>query len=209
MTVSIQDQRAFAELLRDALLTACPGSQVLLRGSLATGTADEYSDVDLAWIVPDDDVGRCVARLPAVLSPVAPVVSVRSDPDFQRSRWRRLIFVRFGGLPLFWRFDLEIRAVSRSGDDLVDLDNPAARGTDWSLPESAAMNAIAAIKALRRGRTADAEDLLSRGFDRLAATDPHGPWPQRINALAAGAAEREPRLTELSAEIRAYLGGWT
>jgi hypothetical protein len=29
-----------------------------------------------------------------------------------------------------------------------------------------------------------------------------------VVALAAGAAEREPRLTELSAEIRAYLGGW-
>lgn len=209
MPIPITDQLALAELLRDALLADCPDSQVLLRGSLATGTADEYSDVDLAWIVPDEDIGRCVTRLPAVLSPVAPVVSVRSDPDFQRSRWRRLIFVRFGGLPLFWRLDLEIRAASRSDDERVDLDNSAARGTDWSLPESAAMNAIATIKALRRGRADDAESLLSRGFDRIAVADPHGPWRQRIIALAAGAAEREPRLTELSAEIRAYLGGWT
>ena len=120
----ISDQLALAELLRDALLNACPDSQVLLRGSLATGTADEYSDVDLAWIVPDDGVGPCVARLPAVLSSVAPVVSVRSDPDFQRSRWRRLIFVRFGGLPPFWRLDLEIRAVSRSGDEAQQNANP-------------------------------------------------------------------------------------
>lgn len=183
MPAPIRDQRALAELLRAALLNSCPDSQVLLRGSLADGGADEYSDVDLAWIVPDSDLGRCAARLPEVLSPVAPVVSVRSDPDFQRSRWRRLI--------------------------CVDLDNPAARGSDWSLPESAAMNAIATIKALRRGRSDDAEGLLSRGFDRIAATDPKGSsWPQRITALAAGAAEREPRLTELSAEVRAYLGGW-
>ncbi len=203
---AIPDQRALAAHLQDALRRAAPGSRVRLRGSLAAGTDDQYSDVDLAWTVPDGSVAGYAGALPALLAPVAPVASVRSDPDFQRSHWRRLVFVRFTGLPLFWRLDLEMWAASREGDDRVDVDNPDARGTDWSLAESATMNAIASIKALRRGRTEDAENLLDRGFARITGADPGGPWQQRIIALADAGAHREPRLADLAAQIRAYLG---
>jgi predicted nucleotidyltransferase len=60
-------------------------------------------DVDLAWVVPDGEVQEHAERLRDILGVVADVASLRSDPDFQRAEHRRLIFVRFAGLPLFWR----------------------------------------------------------------------------------------------------------
>ncbi len=192
-----EDRARLATDLRSALAASCPGSWVTLRGSLAAGTADEYSDIDLLWVVPDAALPRCVETVGTILAPVATPLSVRSDPDFQRSEHRRLLFVRFAGLPLFWRLDLEVRAASRAADEDIE----AARGDDWSLPESAAMNAIAAVKAVRRARPEIADALLARGFERIAATDPGGSWSARVGALADASAEREPRLRELAADI--------
>jgi predicted nucleotidyltransferase len=196
-----EDRSELAAALRSALAAACPGSQVTLRGSLATGTADEYSDIDLLWVVPDVALERCVATIAATLAPVATPVSVRSDPDFGRSAHRRLLFVRFADLPLFWRLDLEVRAASRAAEEDIDADNPAARGDEWSRPESAAMNAIAAVKAVRRGQPEVADGLLQRAFERLAAPDPCGSWSARVDALADASAELEPRLGDLAAQI--------
>ena len=127
------DQAALAAELARVLTAAVPGADVSLRGSLAAGTADEYSDIDLAWVVPDGDVGRCVALLPELPASVADLASARSDPDYQRSALRRLVFVRFRGLPLFWRLDLEVWAVSHAFDEHADVGNPRARGDEWSL----------------------------------------------------------------------------
>jgi hypothetical protein len=196
-----EERDTLAARLRSTLAAACPGSTATLRGSLAAGTADEYSDIDLLWVVPDPALESCVRTIATTLQPVGTPVSIRSDPDLQRSAYRRLLFVRFAGLPLFWRLDLEVRAASRAAEDDIDADNPAARGAEWSLPESAAMNAIAAIKAVRRNRAELAGDLLVRGFERLAAPDPTGSWSARVNALADAAAEQEPRLRELASEI--------
>ncbi|MEU6268768.1 hypothetical protein [Saccharopolyspora shandongensis] len=141
------DQRAFAAAISRALADALPGSRVSLIGSLGAGTGDEYSDVDLAWVVPDGAVPNAADRLGAVLGAVAEVASVRSAPEFQRSALRRLVFVRFRGVPLFWQLDLQIWAASHA----FDTDVTRASGIDWSLAESAAMNAIGACKAVLRG----------------------------------------------------------
>ncbi|KAA5836438.1 hypothetical protein F1721_08490 [Saccharopolyspora hirsuta] len=172
-----------------------------LIGSLGAGTADEHSDIDLAWVVPDGTVAQCVERLPGLLGSVAEVASVRSSPEFQRSTVRRLIFARFRGVPLFWRLDLAIWAASRAFDETADVDNPDARGTEWSLPESAAMNAIGACKSVLRGQFENADGLLSRGFQRIGAPDPGGDWHDRFAELVRAVAERDPGLTELSREI--------
>jgi hypothetical protein len=55
-----------------------------------------------------------------------------------------------------------VRWISHEPD--YDAENPAARGADWSLPASAMANAIATIKAVRRGKFGDAQGLLDRGF---------------------------------------------
>jgi predicted nucleotidyltransferase len=190
--------------IRAALAAGCPGSRVELRGSLADGTADVYSDIDLAWTVPDERFGAAVASVPGVLGGLRPLESVRSDPDFQRSSKRRLLFVLFADLPLFWRLDLEIWAASAEGDT---TDEPGAAGTDWSLPASALANAVAAVKAVRRGRFEDARGLVDRGFARIGSDDrASGDWAADIERLAGQAASPEvgglpQRVRDLVAEL--------
>ncbi|MGH2613970.1 MAG: hypothetical protein ACRDJC_01925, partial [Thermomicrobiales bacterium] len=97
--------------LADALLVhlhrAIPSSTARLRGSLAEDRADIFSDIDLLWDIPDAAFSAALAALPVTLARVRPVASLRFDPDFQRSDKRRLVFVRFAGVPLFWRVDLD------------------------------------------------------------------------------------------------------
>src|SRR4051812_7799398 len=50
---SVQRRDAVASALLESLKTGCGGSDVALRGSLASGAADAYSDIDLTWVVPD------------------------------------------------------------------------------------------------------------------------------------------------------------
>src|SRR4051812_39842115 len=89
-----------------------PDSAVKLRGSLASGRQDIYSDIDLLWEVPDLCFSACLEGLPGVLGEIAPVLSFRSDPDFHLSAKRRLLFISFEGVPLFWRVDLSILVAS-------------------------------------------------------------------------------------------------
>jgi hypothetical protein len=55
---------------------------------------------------------------------VRPVDSVRSDPGFHRSDRRRLLFVRFTGVPPFWRLDLDVRTASVADDPHYDCAEP-------------------------------------------------------------------------------------
>ena len=59
------DERArlAADLLAE-LAAAVPGSAAQLRGSLAEGRADIYSDIDLLWDVPDAAFDAAIAELP-------------------------------------------------------------------------------------------------------------------------------------------------
>lgn len=193
-------------LVRNVMQTferACPDSTVTLQGSLAAGTADAYSDIDLAWVVPDGRVHSCAESVAETLRGVQEVASIRSDPAFQRSQHRRLVYIRFANLPLFWRLDLQVWARSVAFDDNVDVDNLDVRGGDWSPHESAIMNAIAAIKALRRGQPDTASGLLDRGYARISAADPKGPWLSRVVELAERSAAEEPRLLPLAREVEA------
>ena len=79
------------------------------------------------WIVPDNHFEHAMAAVASSLGSVGSLASLRSDPAFQQSRKRRLIFVRFAGVPLFWRIDLEIFAMSVAEDADYDADNPGTR----------------------------------------------------------------------------------
>ncbi|MEU2668276.1 nucleotidyltransferase domain-containing protein [Streptomyces sp. NPDC007164] len=204
---------AFAQELLRALAAYCPGSRAELRGSLARGTADEYSDIDIAWTVPDDRFDACLAAVPEVLGAVVPLDSLRTDPDSRNSRERRLLFVAFRGLPLFWRVDLEFvasRAARGEG-------HSAAPGDGWSPYASALANAVAATKAVLRGQPTNARGLLERGFRRIDAPDDvSGRWYADIRRLAETAAGREPELRPLADRVlslaeghRAQLRWWT
>ena len=114
-----------------------------LRGSLAIAAADPYSDIDVFWELPDAGFEEGIDRLDEILGNVAPLDSLRSDPMLQHSDKRRLLFAQFADVPLFWRVDIEVFAKSISRDESYDLDNPMVRGDEWSLTESALMNAVA------------------------------------------------------------------
>jgi hypothetical protein len=191
---------------RAALETACPGSRTHLRGSLATGTADAYSDIDLEWVVPDAQFTRCVAGARTALDRVRQVADVRSDPDFHRSQRRRLLFVLFEGVSLFWRLDLSVRAESIAHEADFDAHNPAARATEgeWSRPASALANALGAVKAVARGREDEARGLLERGFARIGERyGARGPWSDDVALLAGAAADQEPALTATAEQVAA------
>ncbi|MFD0339163.1 nucleotidyltransferase domain-containing protein [Streptomyces sp. NPDC127117] len=207
----------FAQDLLRALAAYCPGSRAELRGSLARGTADAYSDIDIAWTVPDDRFDACLDAVREVLEEVVPLDSLRTDPDSLNSRERRLLFAAFRGLPLFWRVDLEVATAPVAGRPVRDRGDPAAHGDDWSRPASALANAVAATKAVLRGQPQNARGLLERGFRRIDAPDGvSGRWRADIRRLAEAAAGREPDLRPLADRVlrlaenhRAQLMWWT
>jgi hypothetical protein len=176
-------RRALAEELVGALADRVPGSSSGLRGSLANASDDAFSDVDLFWEVPDAHFEPAIDALWDVLERVGPVSMLRFDPLLQNSRKRRLVFVQFAHVPLFWRVDIEISAESIARDPAYDLDNADARGDDWSLTESALMNAVAALKYQLRGDPERAEDSIRNAYDRIAEPVPDGSVVDAVGAL--------------------------
>lgn len=180
---------------------AAPGSRAFLRGSLADGSADEYSDIDMLWEIPDPLFKSCVENLEEILLDIHPVESLRSHPDFQESDKRRLVFVRFEGIPLFWRLDLDIFAQSVGGDSEYGLKDPKAWGSEWSLTESSLMNAVAAVKAHLRGKDDDAMQLLERAYERVGLDLPNLELKELILELAHSVQLMDPKLTALAERI--------
>lgn len=188
---------ALARELLDALAAYCPGSRVRLRGSLAAGTADAFSDIDLDWTVPGGLFAHCVDTAAEALARVGPLASLRDDPESAAVPGHRLLFAAFRGLPLFWRLDLSVQA-----DPLASATVPAAPATAWSPAASALANAVATVKMLRRGRPDVARGLLERGLARVAApatlTDV---GLADIRRLAAVAAATDPAQADLAAAV--------
>ena len=195
-------RHTFASKLLRNLENWIPGSVAELHGSMA-GTADDYSDIDICWVVPNGSFTEAVDTVGAALSRATAVLSLRTDPEFAHSARRRLVFARLYGMPLFWRVDIDIRARPVAADDLYDAGNPDTRSdTGWFSPASAIENAIAAIKAAARGQPDAADGLLRRGFERIG----HDPGPtadlaDAITSLADACATQESGLTNMAAEV--------
>lgn len=177
MNLDPAERASLAASVTRALGHSYPESASGLRGSLAIATADPYSDIDVFWELPDAVFEGAIDRLDDILADVAPLDSLRSDPMLQNSGKRRLVFAQFAGFPLFWRVDIEVFAKSIDRDESYDLDNPMARGREWSLTESALMNSVAAMKYLLREDRDRAEESLERAFARIDERVPDGePW---------------------------------
>ncbi|WP_193106662.1 hypothetical protein [Brachybacterium sp. FME24] len=184
-----------ARLLIESLASACPGSTVELRGSLAAGTADEFSDIDLRWTVPEHLFGQARGSAPSAIASITPLLSFRSDPDWQTSPSRRLLFARLAGVPVWWRLDLEVRtAVS---DDADSTPAPSQDDVEWDPYESALQNALATVKAVGRGQEEQADDLLVRAYERIA-----------LDPLGTSRTDRIIELAEIIAGARPHLRGF-
>ena len=205
MDLDITKREKLVDRLLQQLPNAAPGSAIFLRGSLAERRADQYSDIDILWDVPDHLFGRCVTQMPAIISAVHPIESVRSDPDFQNSDRRRLFFIRFADVPLFWRLDLDVMATSIGRNRSYDVDNLRARGSAWSLTESALANAVAAIKAHLRHQPPIADELLARAYQRVNLTEPPLDLMARVLNLADAIAKIDPQTTVFTQHIRDLL----
>jgi hypothetical protein len=182
---------------RTALERAIEGSSFVVRGSLADGTADRYSDIDGVWVVPNGCLQAAIDGLGSALEVVGPLFSIRFDASTSAGG-RCLAFVTFARLPVFWRFDLSIETATPS-DEALEGEAIA----EWSSPESALANAVAAIKAVVRGRSDEAIGLLERGYPRVgSAYVPTGSWRADIIELADRVGRRDTRLTARSHEVR-------
>ncbi len=184
MNLDPRVRSSLASAVTDSLARAVASSTAGLRGSLARGSADRYSDIDVFWEVPDSEFCDAIDELSETLSSVGPIESIRSDPLLQNSQKRRLVFVQFEQTPLFWRVDIEVFAESIHRDDSYDLENPDARGDDWSRTHSALMNGVVALKCLLRGREQDARESLDRAFDRIDLPIPDETLWNQIPVLA-------------------------
>jgi hypothetical protein len=196
-------RQEFAGKLLAALQSWVPGSRAEIRGSPGSGRADDYSDIDIRWVVPEISFAEAADTAGAALSQVSAVLTLRTDPGLARPAGRRQVFARLYGVPLFWRLDIDIRADSVATDDQYDARHPDARSDEgWSAPASAIEDAIAAIKAARRGQADTASRLLRRGGERIGDdTGPHADLADAITSLADACASQEPQLARLAAEI--------
>jgi predicted nucleotidyltransferase len=193
---------ALVNNLAEALRVAVAGSEISLRGSLATGEADEFSDIDLLWVVPRDRFTAAVACVQETLAAISPVNSARSDPEFEGSSNRRLLFIQLAKVPLFWRIDLEVRSSSEHEPAKpLPVEAPLS-GAEWSAAASAAANAAATIKAVLRGRLAEARGLLERGFYRIGETfDPAESWTEAVVRLARSSGAVDPNVAPFGQEV--------
>ena len=204
LDLSLERRGKLTAKLLAALQEWIPGSRTQLRGSPEPGTADDYSNIGICWVVPDQDFTEAVDTLGAALSLCTAVLVLCTDPGFARSARRRVISARLHGLPLFWRVDIDIRADSAATDDRCDAGSPDTRSdTGWSAPAGAMENAIAAIKAAARGQADTADVLLRRGCDRIGHTPSSAAdLPDAIADLADACAAQEPRIARMAAEVR-------
>jgi predicted nucleotidyltransferase len=175
---------SLANAVTRALEEAIAGASAGLRGSLARGTSDPYSDIDVFWELPDALFLGAIDDLAEILVSVGPIESIRADPLLQNSDKRQLLFVQFAEVPLYWRVDIEVFALSIGRDDAYDLDNLDARGDCWSLTHSALANGVAALKSLLRGDVERAGDSLRTAFARIDRPTPEGPALDQIFGLA-------------------------
>jgi predicted nucleotidyltransferase len=177
-------RHSLANAVTRALKNAVADSSAGLRGSLARGTSDAYSDIDVFWELPDSLFHSAIDDLPEILASVGSIESLRADPLLQNSDKRQLIFVQFAEVPLYWRVDIEVFAASIDRDDDYDLDNIDARGDRWSLTHSALANGVAALKSLLRGDTERASESLRDAYARIDQPIPDGSPLNQISGLA-------------------------
>jgi predicted nucleotidyltransferase len=197
-----RERARLAERIRGRLAEAAPGSAAEVQGSLARGGADLYSDIDVLWEIPDDQFDWSLRSLQSTLSSLHPLESIRFDPEFQDSKKRRRVHVRFQSFSLFWQCDIEIMARSIRRDLTYDVGNSSARGPDRSAGETMLMGTVAAMRAYLRGKQSVAQDLLGKALARLGMSAPDVKGANPMLVLVDEVERRYAELEPLAERVR-------
>ena len=189
-TLNSAARNRLATRILEYLERATSGSTAELRGSLVTGHADLYSDIDVLWTVPDRSLSLTTDDVAGILDQIHPLESLRLDPKV-RGAGRHLYFARFQRVPLFWRLDLEV--VTAGSASVEDGGESDSRGdSHWSRTESALMNAVAAVKAHLRGDDGRSRTVLLPGYKRVDLEMVDAPLQDQILGLVAGVRRTDP-----------------
>jgi hypothetical protein len=168
----------FAEEVRGQIIDYVSPAQVAFRGSFATRTFDQFSDVDVQAHVEAPLNADFFGGLEDCLQRRFGAALVRYDPDYKETTTAQDVRFSFYNLPVFWRVDF-----------LVQASQPTNRKypspfPEWSVGVSALMNAIWALKYLRRGREDDAQRYLTAACHKIGSQDSRYSMLELLDRLA-------------------------
>jgi hypothetical protein len=152
---------AFGHAVRISLSTYLAPADVQFRGSMADGTFDEFSDVDIRASVSIPLDGLFFAGLEGYLTKHFGPALIRYDPDYRNATTIQDIRFSFYDLPIFWRVDLLVESDCDSGRKYPDP------FPDWDTGSSALMNVIWALKYSGRGKLDDANHHIAKACEKL------------------------------------------
>jgi len=153
----------FARGIRGKLEEYLQPATVTFRGSFASGTFDEYSDIDLQADIQCELSGQFYTALEGFLTGLYGPALIRYDPGYREDRAAQGIRISFYELPVFWRVDLDIIS-DRSTETKWPQPFP-----EWSIGNSALMNIIWAVKYQKRDKPDLADHYCSCACDKLGA----------------------------------------
>jgi predicted nucleotidyltransferase len=167
-------------------LERLPGARrAYLRGSLAGGTVDAYSDVDLGVDVSGSDNGAFALRLADALRPHLPIDFVDWAPSLLPGAYVQSFYLR--DFPIFWNVDVECVATPH----VPSVTSAPLNTTDHCLK----LWALTAKHCLRRreGARREVEALARRVLgDRAPDGDPRSHPALMCAVLASLAATADP-----------------
>ena len=134
---------------------------VVFRGSIAKGTFDEWSDVDIEARVQRPLNNSFFSGLEELLQRTHGPALVRYDPDYRKTTTAQDVRFSFYAVPVFWRVDLLISSSVETGRKYPD---PFPH---WSVGSSALMNVIWALKYHLRGRGDEADRYLKAACKKI------------------------------------------
>lgn len=151
----------FSEGVRTALSGYVAPGPVEFRGSIAGGTFDQWSDVDIEASVERPLDAGLFCGLERLLQDAHGPALVRYDPDYRNTTTEQGIRFSFYELPVFWRVDLIVRS-------RLDTERKYPHPfPEWSIGTSALMNVIWAVKYHRRERGDDADRYVTAACQKI------------------------------------------
>lgn len=151
----------FSENVRTLLSQYLAPGLVGVRGSIAKGTFDEWSDVDIEAGVQRPLDNSLFSGLEELLHRAHGPALVRYDPDYRNMTTAQHVRFSFYELPVFWRVDLLITSKLDTGRKYPD---PFPH---WAVGSSALMNVIWALKYHLRGRGDEADRYLKAACEKI------------------------------------------